>query len=86
MRDRGYEHTLFGDTRQMWQTASQRDVNIGFRAIGFAFDLQADAGGRAVKDIYINWYNRTDARWQYEDASRAIPALFRWRPALRCRG
>ncbi len=70
VRDRGYEHTLFGDTRQMWETASRRDVNIGFRAIGFAFDLQPDAGGRAVKDIYINWYNRTDTRWQYEDTSR----------------
>jgi len=67
--DRGYEHTLFGNTRQMWQAAAQRDVNIGFRAIGFAFDLQADAGGREVNDIYINWYNRTDTRWQYDDES-----------------
>jgi len=70
VRDRGYEHTLFGDTRQMWQTANRRDVNIGFRAIGFAFDLQPDAGGRDVKDVYINWYNRTDTRWQYEEDSR----------------
>ncbi|MCY4063778.1 MAG: DUF3048 domain-containing protein [Chloroflexi bacterium] len=70
VRDRGYEHTLFGDTRQMWQTASRRDVNIGFRAIGFAFDLQPDAGGRDVKDVYINWYNRTYTRWQYEEDSR----------------
>ncbi|MDE2853838.1 MAG: DUF3048 domain-containing protein [Chloroflexota bacterium] len=68
--DRGYEHTLFGDTRQMWQSATWRDVNIGFRANGFAFDLQADAGGQPIRDIYINWYNRTDVRWQYDEASR----------------
>lgn len=68
--DRGYEHTLFGDTRQMWETASRRDVNIGFRAVGFAFDLQPDTGGRDVKDIYINWYNRTNTRWQFEGDSR----------------
>ena len=68
--DRGYEHTLFGDTRQMWQSATRRDVNIGFRANGFAFDLQADAGGQPIRDIYMNWYNRTDVRWQYDEASR----------------
>ena len=68
--DLGYEHTLFGDARQMWQAATRRAVNIGLRAIGFAFDLQPDAGGREVNDIYINWYNRTDARWQYDDESQ----------------
>ena len=67
--DRGYEHTLFGDTRQMWQTASQRDVNIGFRAAGFAFDLKPDDGGRDINDIYMNWYDRTDTRWQYDEDS-----------------
>ncbi len=68
--DRGYEHTLFGNTSQMWQTASRRDVNIGFRALGFAFGLQPDGGGSDVKDIYINWYNRTNTRWQYDSDSR----------------
>ena len=68
--DRGYEHTLFGDTRQMWQAATWRDVNIGYRAVGFAFDLQPDAGGVQANDFYINWYNRTNARWQYDEASR----------------
>ena len=69
VRDRGYEHTLFGNTQQMWQTASLRDVNIGFRAKGFAFDLAPDAGGIDVNDVYINWYNRTNARWQYDEYS-----------------
>ena len=68
--DRGYEHTLFGDTRQMWQAATRREVNIGYRAVGFAFDLYADPGGTSAQDIYINWYNRTNARWQYDEASR----------------
>ncbi len=67
--ERGYEHTLFGDTQKMWQRASSRNLNIGYQARGFAFDLQADAGGSASVDIYINWYNRTNARWQYDAAS-----------------
>lgn len=67
--DRGYEHTLFGNTRQMWQTADMRAVNIGFRAAGFAFDLRPDEGGSDINDIYINWYNRTDTRWQYDTDS-----------------
>ena len=66
---RGYEHTLFADASQLWSLASRRRVNIGYRAAGFAFALQPDAGGRDVKDVYINWYNRTDARWQYDESS-----------------
>ena len=67
---RGYEHTLFGDTQQIWAAASRRGVNIGFRAVGFAFDLRPDPGGSDINDVYINWYNRTDARWQYDERSR----------------
>lgn len=69
LRARGYEHTLFGDTQQIWNAASRRGVNIGYRTLGFAFDLQPDAGGSDVNDIYINWFNRTDARWQYDEGS-----------------
>ena len=68
--DRGYEHTLFTDTRQMWQLADLREVNLGFRAVGFAFDFQPDASEQQANDIYINWYNRTDTRWQYDAVSR----------------
>lgn len=67
--DRGYEHTLFGNAQQMWELASLRQVNIGFRASGFAFSLIPDAGGLDVNDVYINWYNRTNARWQYDDGA-----------------
>lgn len=65
--DRSYEHTLFGDTQMMWQRADLRNANIGYRAVGFAFSLDAPAGGTAVLDVYTNWYNRTDVRWQYDD-------------------
>ena len=68
--DRGYEHTLFGDTRQMWELATKRNLNFGYRANGFAFDLQANEGGSLAKETYINWYSRTDVRWQYDHASK----------------
>ena len=34
-----------------------------------SFALEADAGGDTAHDTYTNWYNRTDARWQYDDPS-----------------
>lgn len=68
--DRGYEHTMFGDTRQMWQLATRRNLNIGYRANGFAFSLRPNAGGRKALDIYTNWYDRTDSRWQFDDTNR----------------
>lgn len=66
----GYEHTLFGDTSKMWELATMRNRNDGYRANGFAFSLRANEGGKTAKDIYINWYNRTDVRWQYDESSR----------------
>ena len=66
----GYEHTLFGDTVKMWQLAERRNVNHGFRANGLAFALAADEGGKAARDMYVNWYSRTDVRWQYDETSR----------------
>ena len=68
--DLGYEHTLFGDTNKMWELATRRNQNYGYRANGFAFDLQANDGGKPARDIYINWYNRTDVRWQYDETSQ----------------
>lgn len=67
--ERDYEHTLFGDTRRMWEVATRRNVNTGFRAVGFAFSESADIGGIAARDIYINWSSRTNARWQYDAES-----------------
>ena len=68
--DRGYEHTMFTNTGQLWQLADLREVNLGFRAAGFAFDFQPDASDKQANEIYINWYNRTETRWQYDAASR----------------
>ncbi|MCY4145732.1 MAG: DUF3048 domain-containing protein [Chloroflexi bacterium] len=66
---RGYAHTLFADARQLWDLASRLTVNQGYRALGFNFALQADDGGDTAHDTYANWYNRTDTRWQYDQAS-----------------
>ncbi len=68
--DRGYEHTLFGNTQAMWNAASRRNINIGFRATGFAFALQPDEGGSDINDVYIDWYSRTNTRWQYDADSQ----------------
>jgi len=70
LSSRGYEHTLFGDTRQMWQLATRRNLNFGYRANGFAFSLQPNDGGTEARDVYINWYDRTDVRWQYDERGR----------------
>ena len=70
LNERGYEHTLFGDTRRMWEVATRRNVNTGFRAVGFAFSEDTEIGGIAARDIYINWSARTNARWQYDEESR----------------
>lgn len=67
---RGYEHMLFADAQQLWDIASRLNINQGYRALGFFFALQADEGGETAHDTYTNWYNRTDARWQYDDSSR----------------
>lgn len=66
----GYEHTLFGDTSKMWNLATLRNQNIGYRANGFAFGLGPLEGGIPARDVYLNWYDRTDARWQYDEASK----------------
>lgn len=70
LAERPFEHTLFGDTRLMWEVAARRQVNIGYRAVGFAFNAQADEGGSAADDILINWFGDADARWRYDEASR----------------
>ncbi len=67
---RGYEHTLFGDTDSMWEMATRRNVNTGYRAVGFAFSETTDIGGIAARDIYTHWSSRTNSRWQYDESSR----------------
>ena len=66
----GYEHTLFGDTGKMWELATLRNVNHGYRANGLAFDLRPSEDGLPAGELYINWYQRTDVRWHYDESSR----------------
>ncbi len=63
-----FEHTLFLDTTKLWAEATQRNVNTGYKARGFAFSPTPDPSGKPINDVLINWYG-TNARWQYDDAS-----------------
>ena len=69
LTERPFEHTLFGNTRLMWEVATRRQVNTGYRAVGLAFNEQADEGGSAAGDISINWFGDADAHWQYDESS-----------------
>jgi hypothetical protein len=70
-----FEHTLFGNTFQMWELATRRNVNQGYIARGFAFDETPDTGGKPINDIYIKWYGDQNARWQYNPADGKY---YRW--------
>lgn len=67
--DLPFEHTLFLDTNKVWELATKRNVNDGYKARGFAFSEQADPGGLPANDAFIDWYGQTDARWQYDETS-----------------
>jgi hypothetical protein len=60
------EHTLFGNTNNMWAVATRQNTNTGYAAFGFAFSEFADANGLPVNDVYVQWYGQADARWQYD--------------------
>jgi hypothetical protein len=61
-----FEHTLFLDTNKLWELATRRNVNTGYRARGFAFNETPDPNGKPANDVFIDWYGQTDARWQYD--------------------
>lgn len=63
------EHTMFLDTNRLWELATRRNVNTGYRARGFAFSDFPDPEGRPINDIFVDWYGQTDARWQYDSES-----------------
>ena len=63
------EHTLFGNTQQMWQTATNQGTNTGYAAFGFAFNEKADLNGLPANDIYVEWWGQTNARWQYDSST-----------------
>ena len=69
LTERAFEHTLFGNTVKMWEVATRRNVNTGYRALGFAFNEKADEGGTPANDVFINWFGQTDARWQFDEAT-----------------
>jgi hypothetical protein len=64
--DLPFEHTLFLDTNKLWELATARNVNTGYKARGFAFADQPDPNGAPINDILVDWYGQTDARWQYD--------------------
>ncbi len=64
-----FEHTLFLDTNKLWELATSRNVNTGYKARGFAFNENPDPDGKPVNDIFIDWWGQTDARWQYDSAA-----------------
>ncbi|MFQ3565866.1 MAG: DUF3048 domain-containing protein [Aggregatilineales bacterium] len=61
-----FEHTLYVNTQMIWERAERRGINTGLRARGFAFNDTPDPGGLVANDIFVNWYGRTDARWQWD--------------------
>jgi hypothetical protein len=64
-----FEHTLYLDTNVAWDRATRRGVNEGRRARGFAFSEIPDANGLPANDLFVDWYGRISARWQYEAAT-----------------
>ncbi len=66
---KAFEHTMFLDTTMLYNLATQRNINTGYPARGFAFSETPDSGGAVGKDIFIDWYGQTDARWQYDETS-----------------
>ena len=61
------EHTLFTNTELLWDEATRRNVNTGYRAFGFAFNETPDPDGAPANDVFVEWWGQTDARWQYDD-------------------
>lgn len=74
-----FEHTLFGNTYQMWEVATKWGANTGYQTRGFAFDETPDAGGIPINDIAIKWYGDQDMRWQYNPTDKKY---YRWNSGI----
>jgi hypothetical protein len=61
-----FEHTLFADTNKIWDRATARGVNTGYKAFGFSFRVEPDPNGIPAEDLFVNWYGQTNSRWQYD--------------------
>ena len=68
-RGLGYEHTLYLDTEQLYRLASARGVNYGYKARGFAFDVERDSGGQHLVEVGVNWFGEGNALWQFDEES-----------------
>ncbi|MBE2272363.1 MAG: DUF3048 domain-containing protein [Anaerolinea sp.] len=64
-----FEHTLYLDTNVLYDRATRRGVNTGYRARGFAFSEILSPGGNPATDVFVDYYGQTDARWQYREDS-----------------
>jgi hypothetical protein len=76
---KAFEHTMFGNTYQMWDVGTERGVNEGVNVHGFSFKEAPDAGGEPINDIAIQWFGEQDARWQYNPANNRY---YRWNTGL----
>jgi hypothetical protein len=61
------EHTMFLNTQTLYDLATERNVNTGYKARGFAFSEDPDPDAIEAEDIFVDWYGQTDARWQYDE-------------------
>ncbi|MBK8031074.1 MAG: DUF3048 C-terminal domain-containing protein [Chloroflexi bacterium] len=62
-----FEHTLYLDTNVLWDRATRRGVNTGYRARGFAFSETPSPGGEPANDLHVEYYGQIDVRWQYRE-------------------
>jgi len=77
---KAFEHTLFGNTFEMWEVAEQRQINEGLLVRGLAFSYVPDPGGVPAQDIFVDyWSPRHDTRWQYNPADERY---YRWNNGL----
>jgi hypothetical protein len=65
--DLPFEHTLYLDTNVLWDRATRRGVNTGYRARGFAFSETPSPGGEPANDLHVEYYGQIDVRWQYRE-------------------
>jgi hypothetical protein len=65
------EHRLYVNMQQAWERATARggEVNQGRRARGFSFSDQVDPATPRVNDIFVDYFGRSNARWQYDPDS-----------------
>ena len=74
-----FEHTLFGNTYQMWDLATKYQQNTPHKVQGLAFADQPDPDGATASDIALKWYQDQDARWQYNTTDGLY---YRWNTGL----